>query len=99
MELRDLQPGKPDPNAFIERFNRTYRTEVVNVYVSESLIRSGNQCEMLTELKRKATHRCAAGCLRPGIEPDLRSDILGSVSSGGGVYAYLIEFIAKNDFY
>lgn len=46
IELHFIQPGKPTQNSLIERFNRTFRTDFLDVYLFENIVQMRNYAEI-----------------------------------------------------
>jgi putative transposase len=60
--LKYIQPGKPVQNAYIERFNRTYREDVLDAYIFENLqqLQAINE-EWMTDYNENYPHESLGG--------------------------------------
>lgn len=57
MHLEFISPGKPTQNSYVERFNRTYRNEVLDFYLFRNLAEVRNIIEQgLTEYNEERPH-------------------------------------------
>ncbi len=60
VELAFIKPGRPMQNGYVERFNRTYRQAILDMYIFESL----DQVRELTAkwidfYNRRRSHECS----------------------------------------
>ena len=78
VELVYIQPGKPNQNAYIERFNRSFRAEVLNRYLFTALADVGElSATWLVSYNEERPH-ASLGNMPPAV---FRRQISGEMST------------------
>ncbi len=67
IKLRSIQPGKPNQNAFIERFNKGFRDEVLDAHLFNTLSESQEDAEIWLEDYNEYRPHESLGRLPPAI--------------------------------
>lgn len=67
IELLFIEPGKPNQNAYIEQFNRTFREEVLNVYLFEDLDQVREISSQWLRIYNEERPHDAPGSLQPAL--------------------------------
>jgi putative transposase len=78
IDIRYIQPGRPNQNAYIERFNRTYRGEVLHAYLFQTL---DEVREVTTDWMRESNEERPHDSLGDATPAEYREALEGGVST------------------
>ena len=84
MMIDYIEPGEPNQNAYMERFNRTYRDEVLNLYLFEGLEQVlKDHASVADRLQRASTARLVERSVAGGVCKNVRKFYFSTVRLTG----------------
>lgn len=82
IEFKYIQPEKPSQNAYIERFNRTYRGKVLDAYLFDTLEEVRDIAETFMDDYNNHRPHDALGGIPPRLYRSIWEDKLQTTSDG-----------------
>lgn len=89
IEFKYIQPGKPTQNAYVERFNKSYRQCVLDAYMFDSIDEAREVSQMWIDDYNNHRPHDACGGLPPRVYRRKQEQAIGLRSAMGYAFAYL----------